>query len=57
MNRQPMEEEMHVAELLQDLQRHLGHLHYTDESFLENVQTHLPKMKKVLDEIENYLKE
>lgn len=52
MNREWTEEELHVAELLQDLQRKVGTLHITDESFLENVQETLPELKRLLEEID-----
>ncbi|SDM95134.1 hypothetical protein SAMN04488137_2746 [Fictibacillus solisalsi] len=51
MNRQWTEEEIEVAELLQELQQNTASLHITDESFLEDVKEALPKLKQLLDEI------
>ncbi|MDN4526818.1 hypothetical protein [Fictibacillus fluitans] len=55
MNRQWTEEEIEVAELLQELQRKTATLHITDESFLENVKEAMPKLKQLLQEIERSL--
>ncbi|WP_156793197.1 hypothetical protein [Fictibacillus macauensis] len=51
MNRQWTEDEMHVAELLQDIQRKIGTLHITDEDFMETVKGELPKIQQLLDEV------
>ncbi|MCQ6268005.1 hypothetical protein M1K46_20500 [Fictibacillus sp. WQ 8-8] len=55
MNRQWTEDELYIAELLQDLQRKIGSLHITDESFLENVQAALPELKQLLEKVKGSL--
>ncbi|SCC15370.1 hypothetical protein GA0061096_2690 [Fictibacillus enclensis] len=55
MNRQWTEDEIEVAELLQELQRKTATLHISDESFLEDVKEALPKLKQLLQEVERAL--
>jgi hypothetical protein len=52
MNRQFTEEEMHAADCLQEMNRIIGLLHITDESFIEEIKLQLPKLKELLIELE-----
>ncbi|WNB92979.1 hypothetical protein [Bacillus sp. NEB1478] len=52
MNRQFTEEEMHAADCLNEINQIIGQLHITDESFLEDTKMKLPRLKKLLIELE-----
>jgi hypothetical protein len=54
LNRQFTEEEMHAADCLQEINKIIGHLHITDESFLDDTKIQLPRLKKLLEELEKY---
>lgn len=54
MNRQFTEEEMHTADCLQEIQRIIGQLHITDESFLDDTKNQLPRLKELFSELEKY---
>ncbi|MCM3718760.1 hypothetical protein [Fictibacillus phosphorivorans] len=54
MNRQFTEEEMHVADCLQEIQRIAAQLHITDESFVEDTKVQVPRLKELLSELEKY---
>jgi len=57
LNRQFSEEEMLVADCLQEMKRIINQLHITDESFLEDTRQEIPHLKKLLGEMERYTKE
>jgi hypothetical protein len=54
MNRQFTEEEMHVADCLQEMQRIINQLHITDESFLEDTKRELPRLTGLLQDLKKY---
>ncbi|WP_416729383.1 hypothetical protein [Fictibacillus sp. JL2B1089] len=54
MNRQFTEEEMHIADCLQEMQRIINQLHITDESFLEDTKRELPRLTELLQDLEKY---
>jgi hypothetical protein len=54
MNRQFTEEEMHVADCLQEMKRIINQLHITDESFLEDTKRELPRLTELLQDLEKY---
>jgi hypothetical protein len=55
MNRQFTEEEMHAADLIEELKRILAALHITDEDFLESVTQAMPELQEKLKELDRYL--
>ncbi len=54
MNRQYTEEEMHAADCLQEMQRIINQLHISDESFLEDTKKEIPRLSKLLQDLEKY---
>ncbi|MFC0187710.1 hypothetical protein ACFFJY_05380 [Fictibacillus aquaticus] len=54
MNRQFTEEEMHAADLIEELKSILSALHITDEDFLESCAQAMPDLKNKLRELERY---
>lgn len=55
MNRQPTEEELIIADALQDLKLLINGQNITDEDFKEKISGILPKMKKLISEIQEQL--
>ncbi|MFC7372369.1 hypothetical protein ACFQPF_11855 [Fictibacillus iocasae] len=54
MNRQFTEEEMHAADLIEEIKQLLAGLHITDEDFLDEVAKTVPELKEKILQLEGY---